>query len=354
MSIPRNTYKDSRQNAENARDNAGAVQGYVSEETNRVLAVPGDDDAPYAIAHGRASRDGQTGLVEERDGAAQRIAVDEFGRVWTRLVGDVQIDLPGPIDVNVPQPLTVDGTVNADARLDVGSIFSTNPPPYPLGPAQVPRPQADRRGFAFTVPAGGIDVDILDDPQPRILYEADLPTLDGLGTNWTAPGSSGLGFFSNIRCPMRRAHTYVLAEGQTISPSPTQHALLELKPFISPYPQPTLVSPPSDAWFSPGIFEPLYALDVPGSSAGFATQVYNVSTAANILPREAQIEYRESRFRIPLDPPVAGQFYRLHVAMPPIDISGAQAITWCFRFLGFALSGIYSNFRLRILMVLSV
>ena len=354
MSIPRNTYKDRQQNAAD-RDNAGTVAGYVSEETQRVMATPGDDDAPYVIAHGRASRDGESGLVEERDGAAQRLAVDEFGRLWTRVVGgSVNVDIPVPLPVTGSVTAVVAGQVTTDARLDVNDIAVGPPPPYFVGPAQAPRPVADRRGYIYTVPAGYGDVVVRDDSQPRVLLDASLALLDTFGSNWSVPPGTPYAFLSNVGCAFRRAHTYVLAEGTTVSPSPTEHTGIELKPFLSPYPDPVLVSPASDAWFSPGIFEPLYTLDIAGNAAGPAVNVYNVATGANLIPREARIDYRESRFRIPVDSPIAGTRYRIHVAMPPLDISGAQALTWAFRFLGTSLSTLYTDFRMRILVVLSV
>lgn len=360
MSIPRNTYKDRQQNAAD-RDNAGTVTGYVSEETQRVMATPGDDDAPYVIAHGRASRDGASGLVEERDGAAQRLAVDELGRLWTRVVGGtVDVDIPVPLPVTgtvtatLSGPVPVVGPIDADARLDVADVSVGAPPPYTVGPAQAPRPVADRRGFAYTVPAGYGDVVVRNDSEPTVLFDLGLASLGSTGPNWAVPPGAPYGFLRNVGCSLRRAHFYVLAEGTTISASPTEHTAIELKPFLSPHPEPLSIVPPSDAWFSPGIFEPLYTLDIPGNAIGSAASVYNVTTGLNLLPREARIDYRESRFRIPVDSPIAGQRYRVHVALPPIDISGAQAITVAFRFVGTALSALYSDFRMRVVAVLSV
>jgi len=44
----------------------------------------GTDDGPFVEGLGRASADGASGLVAVPDGSSQRIAVDEYGRIWTR------------------------------------------------------------------------------------------------------------------------------------------------------------------------------------------------------------------------------------------------------------------------------
>jgi len=51
-----------------------------------VQIVKGDDFAPFGIPFGRASDDGVTGLEIAENGAPQRIAVDEYGHVWARVV----------------------------------------------------------------------------------------------------------------------------------------------------------------------------------------------------------------------------------------------------------------------------
>ena len=47
-----------------------------------IVANPGDDFAPFTIPWGRASDDGITGLEIQPNGAPQRLAVDEYGRLW--------------------------------------------------------------------------------------------------------------------------------------------------------------------------------------------------------------------------------------------------------------------------------
>lgn len=47
----------------------------------------GTEDGPYVETLGRASSDGTTGLPTVGDGKSQRIAVDEYGRIWTRSGG---------------------------------------------------------------------------------------------------------------------------------------------------------------------------------------------------------------------------------------------------------------------------
>lgn len=70
-------------NKDDREAGTGLIVSYQSEEGGITLAVPGDDDAPYVIANGRASDDGVTGLVEEPNGEMQRIAVDQWGHLWT-------------------------------------------------------------------------------------------------------------------------------------------------------------------------------------------------------------------------------------------------------------------------------
>ena len=70
-------------NKDNRESGTGLIVSYQSEEGGITLAVPGDDDAPYVIANGRASDDGVTGLVEEPNGEMQRLAVDQWGHLWT-------------------------------------------------------------------------------------------------------------------------------------------------------------------------------------------------------------------------------------------------------------------------------
>ena len=83
-----NLNKDSRESG------SGLIVSYQSEEGGITLAVPGDDDAPYVIANGRASDDGVTGLVEEPNGEMQRIAVTELGHIWVKVSS-----LPTPVPV---------------------------------------------------------------------------------------------------------------------------------------------------------------------------------------------------------------------------------------------------------------
>lgn len=64
-------------------------------------ALRGDGDGPWVEPLGRASSDGTTGLVSVGDGDNQRIAVDEYGRIYT---------VPSPTDVQ-----KVEGDVAHDA-----------------------------------------------------------------------------------------------------------------------------------------------------------------------------------------------------------------------------------------------
>jgi hypothetical protein len=84
-------------NKDDREAGTGLIVSYQSEEGGITLAVPGDDDAPYVIANGRASDDGVTGLVEEPNGEMQRIAVTEYGHVWVKVS-----ELPPP----TPTPIT--------------------------------------------------------------------------------------------------------------------------------------------------------------------------------------------------------------------------------------------------------
>lgn len=72
-------------NKDDREAGTGLIVSYQSEEGGITLAVPGDDDAPYVIANGRASADGVAGLVEEPNGEMQRLAVSEYGHVWVKV-----------------------------------------------------------------------------------------------------------------------------------------------------------------------------------------------------------------------------------------------------------------------------
>lgn len=72
-------------NKDDREAGTGLIVSYQSEEGGITLAVPGDDDAPYVIANGRASDDGTTGLVAEPNGEMQRIAVTELGHLWVKV-----------------------------------------------------------------------------------------------------------------------------------------------------------------------------------------------------------------------------------------------------------------------------
>lgn len=66
--------------------------GYVDVEGN-IRGLIGDAVAPYVNALGLASSDGTTGLVQVGDGEAQRVAVDEYGRIWTRSAAGLETNL---------------------------------------------------------------------------------------------------------------------------------------------------------------------------------------------------------------------------------------------------------------------
>jgi len=61
-----------------------AAGGYMRGDSV-VAAIPGDDFAPFNIPFGRASGDGVTGLEFVEDGNPQRIAVDNYGHIWTNV-----------------------------------------------------------------------------------------------------------------------------------------------------------------------------------------------------------------------------------------------------------------------------
>jgi hypothetical protein len=84
-------------NKDDREAGTGLIVSYQSEEGGITLAVPGDDDAPYVIANGRASADGVAGLVEEPNGEMQRLALTEYGHVWVKVS-----ELPPP----TPTPIT--------------------------------------------------------------------------------------------------------------------------------------------------------------------------------------------------------------------------------------------------------
>jgi hypothetical protein len=85
-----NLNKDSRESG------SGLIVSYQSEEGGITLAVPGDDDAPYVIANGRASDDGVAGLVEEPNGEMQRLAVTPYGHLWVA-VSSMPTPTPTPV-----------------------------------------------------------------------------------------------------------------------------------------------------------------------------------------------------------------------------------------------------------------
>lgn len=87
MTRPRNSNSDMDNLNKDSRAAAVPV-GYVDEDGGEVVALQGDADAPYVIAHGRASSDGSTGLVAEPNGAAQRLALSPLGHAWSDLYVD--------------------------------------------------------------------------------------------------------------------------------------------------------------------------------------------------------------------------------------------------------------------------
>jgi hypothetical protein len=89
-------------NKDDREAGTGLIVSYQSEEGGITLAVPGDDDAPYVIANGRASDDGVTGLVEEPNGEMQRIAVTELGHLWVK-VSSIPTPTPTPVTKFVSQ-----------------------------------------------------------------------------------------------------------------------------------------------------------------------------------------------------------------------------------------------------------
>jgi hypothetical protein len=128
---PRNTNSDQDNISKDERD-AGTLVGYVDEESGAITAVQGDADAPYAIAHGRASSDGTLGLVSEGDGAAQRLATTPLGHLWTDMfLGAAPVSgtnplpttpAPGAVGAAVPGslPTTTQGDIAHDA-VDAGN-----------------------------------------------------------------------------------------------------------------------------------------------------------------------------------------------------------------------------------------
>lgn len=87
MTRPRTSNSDMDNLNKDSRAAAVPV-GYVDEDGGEVVALQGDADAPYVIAHGRASSDGSTGLVAEQNGAAQRLALSPLGHAWSDLYVD--------------------------------------------------------------------------------------------------------------------------------------------------------------------------------------------------------------------------------------------------------------------------
>lgn len=87
MTRPRNSNSDMDNLNKDSRAAAVPV-GYIDEDGGEVVALQGDADAPYVIAHGRASSDGSTGLVAEPNGAAQRLALSPLGHAWSDLYVD--------------------------------------------------------------------------------------------------------------------------------------------------------------------------------------------------------------------------------------------------------------------------
>ena len=96
-------------NKDDREAGTGLIVSYQSEEGGITLAVPGDDDAPYVIANGRASDDGTAGLVEEPNGEMQRIAVSEYGHVWVK-VSSLPTPTPTPI-TTVTDQLPAEGSI---------------------------------------------------------------------------------------------------------------------------------------------------------------------------------------------------------------------------------------------------
>lgn len=104
-------------NKDDREAGTGLIVSYQSEEGGITLAVPGDDDAPYVIANGRASDDGTTGLVAEPNGEMQRIAVDQWGHLWT-----VSYPAPEASFTKVINALDVSGVATPVAAATVGVL----------------------------------------------------------------------------------------------------------------------------------------------------------------------------------------------------------------------------------------
>ena len=68
-------------------DQRPSLGGYVDVEGN-IRGLIGDGVAPYQNITGRASLDGQTGLVAVNSGDTQRVATDIYGRLWTRDISE--------------------------------------------------------------------------------------------------------------------------------------------------------------------------------------------------------------------------------------------------------------------------
>jgi hypothetical protein len=103
-------------NKDDREAGTGLIVSYQSEEGGITLAVPGDDDAPYVIANGRASDDGVAGLVEEPNGEMQRIAVSEYGHVWVKVSS-----LPKPTPTPVTKIITEFAVNGATTPLGVAA-----------------------------------------------------------------------------------------------------------------------------------------------------------------------------------------------------------------------------------------
>jgi hypothetical protein len=88
-------------NKDDREAGTGLIVSYQSEEGGITLAVPGDDDAPYVIANGRASDDGVAGLVAEPNGEMQRIAVNEWGHLWVNVANPIPTPPTPPITKHV-------------------------------------------------------------------------------------------------------------------------------------------------------------------------------------------------------------------------------------------------------------
>jgi hypothetical protein len=126
---PRNTNADQDTLNKDAREGGAAPIGYVNEDGGGVLAVQGDNDAPYVIVHGRASSDGSTGLVAETNGAAQRLATDLLGHLWSALfVSGAPVGPANPLPVDFPAGAVGDvNIVQVAGVATVGTLAGTLP-----------------------------------------------------------------------------------------------------------------------------------------------------------------------------------------------------------------------------------